>query len=635
MMDGRARPTPPEGVRSTGADEAGMTASSQPPRAVVAYVGAWMAATLAVTIVNGVLAGSQSLDLDPLLILALVVAAADLTTLRFRHSTRATSAFTLIEAAVTATILLLPGTQAVLAVAGGALLANVLRRRSVLKIGFNTSQVAMSAAAAVGIVALLPEIGPLVGRHGIGTVAIAMLGYVVVNLGALTGLLHLFGSDVRGILRNQGAFSLTAPLGGLPIGILGAELSSSRPELVVLLVVPMGAVYLAYRGVARTQELLTQLRHDHDRLDRIVAGTSDGILLLAPDGTIEVWNDALTRLTGIPGEAAVGQPVERILSGVRLGDPVTGTWRLADASADTPTLVDQAQLRHLIEGTVRTVRESHTFRFSDGEPVGDVVVITDVTREQEVADLRNDFVARVSHELRTPLTPIKGFASMLLMKGDAMGAEQRQVAVERIVERADRMARLVDDLLLVTELDPRGSNETLMGEPVALEPVDVARVAAEIAWTVGGETDREISLELPDHAHAHANAERLGQVLRHLLDNATRYSGAGTPVTIRIDTDQDRVRVAVVDQGRGIPSSEHERVFEPFIRLEDPLRMTTSGVGLGLYIARRIAREMGGDVSVASRPGAGATFTLELLAMQSADIDDSTRITPGRATGME
>ncbi len=610
--------------------------TSRPPRAVLAYVGAWLAATLAVTITNGVTAGSQALDVEPLLVLALVVAAAELTTLRFRTTTRATSAFTLIEAAVTACILLLPASQAVLAVAVGALLANVLRRRSVLKIGFNTAQIAMSSAAAVGVVALLPEFGPRVGHHGIGTVAIAMVVYVVVNLGALTGLLHLFGSDVRGVLRTQGLFSVTAPLGGLPIGILGAELSKSRPDLVVLLVMPMVAIYLAYRGVARTQELLTQLRHDHDRLERIVAGTSDGILLLGPDGTIEVWNEALTQLTGIPGEAAVGQAAERILSGVRLGDPVVGTWRLADASADTPTLVDQAQLRHLIEGTVRTVRESHTFRFSDeGEPVGDVVVITDITREQEVADLRNDFVARVSHELRTPLTPIKGFASMLLLKGEAMGAEQRQVAVERIVERADRMARLVDDLLLVTELDPRGSGEPVPGAPVQLEQVDVARVAAELAWTVGGETDREVALDLPEHAYAHANAERLGQVLRHLLDNATRYSGPGTRVGVAVTTEDDRIRVTVTDQGRGIPSSEHERIFEPFIRLEDPLRMTTSGVGLGLYIARRLVREMGGDVTVSSRPGAGATFTLELVAMSGAEIGTGPMGITGRTTGME
>ena len=605
--------------------------SGGPPKAVAAYVGAWVAATLAATAWTAMSAGSQALDMPSLLALTVVVAAGELTDLRFKYSTRATSAFTLIEAAVTACLLLLPFSQAVLAIAGGALLANLLRRRPLVKICFNTAQIALSAFAAAAFLRAIPELGPVVGRHGILSVALAMLVYVLLNLAALTGLLRLFGASVASTLRAQGAFSLTAPLGGLPMGILGAELYESRPELVVLLVVPMAAVYLAYRGVARTQELLAQLRQDHDRLDRIVAGTSDGILLLDEQGTIEVWNEALTRLTGIPGEAAVGQPVERILAGVRLGEPVTGGWRLAEAAAGTPTLVDQAQLRHLIDGTVRTIRESHTFRFEDGLPVGDVVVITDVTREQEVADLRNDFVARVSHELRTPLTPIKGFASMLLVKSEAMAPEQRHVALERIVERADRMAQLVDDLLLVTELD----RPTAGGPAAVNETVDLARLAAEAAWTIGGETDRDIDIDVPQSAPAQGDPDRIAQALRHLVDNAVRYSAPGTPIRVAVSTQEEQVRVAITDQGRGIPSSEHERVFEPFLRLEDPLRMTTSGVGLGLYIARRMAREMGGDVTLRSRPGAGSTFTLRMRAATVAPTVDEPAVQPRPAHGMD
>ncbi len=260
------------------------------------------------------------------------------------------------------------------------------------------------------------------------------------------------------------------------------------------------------------------------------------------------------------------------------------------------------------------MRESHTFRFEDGRCVGDVVVLTDVTREQEVADLKSDFVARVSHELRTPLTPIKGFASMLLKRGESMDIEQRHAALERIVERSDRMAALVDDLLMVTELgredehvDPRRS----LPEPP--RPVDVGALAEEVARTVGREAERDdIVVETAEPVTAELDGDKLAQVLRHLLDNALRYSAPGTKVTIGVRSTDDRLHVDVTDRGRGIPGSEHERVFEPFMRLEDPLRMTTSGVGVGLYIARRLAREMDGDVTLRSRPGAGSTFTLEL-----------------------
>ena len=320
--------------------------TTRPGAALRAYVGAWVAATVVVTAVNVLAVRATPVDTTRLLVLIAVVAAAELTELKFRYG-RATTSVTLVEAGVTATLLVLPGQQAVLAVAGGALLANLLRRRDPIKVAFNTAQLALSAWGAVGVTALLPDWGPVVGEHGIVTVALAMLAYVTVNSLALVGLIRVLGGDTQAMLRGQGIFSLMAPLSGLPIGILAVELAFTRPELVVLLVAPMATVYLAYQGAARTQALLGQLRHDHDRLDRIVAGTSDGILLLDADGTIEVWNEALTRLTGIPGAAAVGQPVERILAGVRLGDPVQGRWRLGEASATSPSMVEQAQLRHL------------------------------------------------------------------------------------------------------------------------------------------------------------------------------------------------------------------------------------------------------------------------------------------------
>lgn len=609
--------------------------TSRLPTTVMAYVTAWMLACAALALgpaVNTLV--SSGVDAPGLLVLMIiVVSAAEVTELHFRFSSRLTSAFTLVEAAITAALLLLVPAEAILAIGTGALLANVLRRRSLLKVAFNTAQMTLASFAASTVLEALPVIGPVVGRHGIGSLGIAMVVFALINLAGLAGLLHLLSGDIAATLRNQGWLSVAALIGGLPVGILGAELSATRPALVGLLVAPAASVYLAYRGVARTQELLAQVRGDHDRLDRIVAGTSDGILLLAADGTIEVWNDALTRLTGIPGSAAVGQPVERILHGVRLGDPVTGAWRLEDASPTTPTMVDQAQLRHLIDGTVHTVRESHTFRFEDDRCVGDVVVLTDVTREQEVADLKSDFVARVSHELRTPLTPIKGFASMLLKRGDSMDLEQRHAALERIVERSDRMAALVDDLLMVTELGRDDDRvESPPSAPEAPRRVDVVEVATEVARVVGREAVRDdIVVETTDPVTAELDDDKLSQVLRHLLDNALRYSIPGTPVSIAVRTEDDRLHVDVTDRGRGIPSSEHERVFEPFMRLEDPLRMTTSGVGVGLYIARRLAREMDGDVTVRSRPGAGSTFTIDLPASVESPMRREPSISAGGA----
>lgn len=608
-----------------------MSASTRPPTAVTAYVTAWIVASAVVMAPAAISLVSEPINVSRILTLIGIVAAAELIELHFRFSQRMTSAFTLIEAAVAAVLLLAGPAEAVLTVGAGALVANVLRRRRALKAGFNTAQVTTSTFAAAVIMTVLPPIGPVVGQGAIGTLAIAMAAYGLVNLAALTGLLRLLSVDVLGTLRNQWWLTAAQLLGGLPIGVLGAELSGHRPELVALLVAPAASVFLAYRGVARTQELLGQVRRDHDRLDRVVAGTSDGILLLGRDGTVEVFNDALTRLTGIPGAAAVGQPVERVLAGVRLGAPIAGAWLLDDARPSSPTAVDQAQVRNLVDGTVRTVRESHTFRFEDGACVGDVVVITDVTREQEVADLKSDFIARVSHELRTPLTPIKGFATMLLRRGAEMDDEQRRLALERILERSDRMTSLVDDLLSVTEL---GDHE-VVDDPASEGTVDLSALAHRVVLEAVPAPDGDrIRIDAAGAVSARGDEGRVGQVLRHLLDNAVRYSAPGTPVDVAISEADGQARVAVTDRGRGIPMTDQERVFEPFFRLEDPLRMTTSGVGVGLFIARRIAREMEGDVTVQSQHGEGSTFTLVLPLCHTASETMTAPHGPGETAHM-
>jgi signal transduction histidine kinase len=575
------------------------------------YVGAWLLTATAVTIAFVVASGG--LSGEPIgwqLALLAAVALGEAIELHFRLSGRLTAAFTLIETAVVAAIVLLPPAEAVVAVAGGAMLGNLIRGRPLMRVGFNTAQVTVSTAAAALVFQAFPEVGPAAGGGSVVAAGVAMAAYGVVNFGALIGLLRIIGDgDVARTVREQGWLMGAALLGDVPVGLLGAELALTRPELLPLLLAPVAAVYLAQRGVARTQELLAQTRSDHERLDRVVAGTSDGILLLGEDGTIEVWNDALVRLTGIPASRAMGQYVARVLTGVRLDQPIGERWLLDTADPGNPSQVVEARLQHLVDSDVRVVRESHTFRFDErGRCVGDVVVFTDVTREHELAEMKSDFVARVSHELRTPLTPIKGFAGMLLKRGADMSEDQRELALERIVERTDRMAALVEDLLLVTQL---GSDPAELVTPRRCEiRTVVEHTAARFRSDHGG---RSIFVSAPGtDVIAMADPERTEQALGHLIDNALRYSDPDTPVEIDLRLDGDDVVIAVTDHGPGIALAQQEVVFDAFHRLEDPLRMTTSGVGVGLFIARRLARAMHGEVTLASRLGAGSTFALRL-----------------------
>jgi signal transduction histidine kinase len=220
-------------------------------------------------------------------------------------------------------------------------------------------------------------------------------------------------------------------------------------------------------------------------------------------------------------------------------------------------------------------------------------------------------VATVSHELRTPITPIKGYAELLQARGARMTEEKRQDMLRIIAERAEHLARLVEDLLLASRISSERGGSAVPG--LRRECTDLAEAARRAAADWLRRPDSRLELELPDRPlEVDADPLRLVQVLDNLLSNAHKYSPADRPVRLRVWRDGGWAKAAVVDRGRGIPREELDRIFEKFHRVEDPMTMTTGGTGLGLYIARELTRAMGGEIEAASAPRRGSTFTLRL-----------------------
>ncbi|MEX2628185.1 MAG: ATP-binding protein [Ilumatobacteraceae bacterium] len=240
------------------------------------------------------------------------------------------------------------------------------------------------------------------------------------------------------------------------------------------------------------------------------------------------------------------------------------------------------------------------------------MVIRDVSKQRELERLRGDFVARVSHELRTPLTPIRGFASVLLRKGDQLDAAGRQEALERIVERSDHLAGVVEDLLLVTRLGQHELTDLVHPVPTDLEPL----LDKTVASFVEREPGRTIAFSaVPGTGEALADPERTRQVVSALLDNACRYSPDDAPIEVTLEQSGDDICVRVLDSGPGIPREFRQSIFEQFHRLEDPLTMRTGGVGLGLFIGRRLTQAMHGTLDLEDVPGAtGSCFVIRLPA---------------------
>jgi signal transduction histidine kinase len=225
---------------------------------------------------------------------------------------------------------------------------------------------------------------------------------------------------------------------------------------------------------------------------------------------------------------------------------------------------------------------------------------------------RRRFLADVSHELRTPLTVIRGEAEVALRGADKPAADYRH-ALSRVAEEAAHTARLVDDLLFVARSEAGEARSARL--PVALDEVVQGALAA--ARTLAAPHGiRIIFLGAPRRVVVQGDADRMRQLVLILLDNAVRYSDPGSEVTVELQTPPGITRLVVADAGIGIAPEELERVFERFHRGAAAAARDDVGSGLGLPLARAIARAHGGEVRLENRPGKGTVALVELPAAQ-------------------
>ncbi|HUH15845.1 MAG TPA: PAS domain-containing protein [Gaiellaceae bacterium] len=312
----------------------------------------------------------------------------------------------------------------------------------------------------------------------------------------------------------------------------------------------------------------------------------DGVFLVGDDGLIRLWNPAAARITGIAEADAVGRPAAQALRGWPLGHAGRPqTFPLEGREPEQWLSISAAEFPH---GTV------YAFR--------------DLTEERAVEQLKSDFVSTVSHELRTPLAAIYGAAMTLRREDVTLGSEQQEGMLEVIAGESERLARIVNDVLLASRLDSGAAT-------MSIGSADAGAIARGVLAAAEAHLpeDVELALAAPEPApRVAADPDALRQVLVNLVENAVKYSPGGGRVELELAPLDGRVRFAVRDRGLGIPASEHERIFEKFFRLDPNLSRGVGGTGLGLYISRELVHRMGGRIRVESAPGRGSTFSFEL-----------------------
>jgi PAS domain S-box-containing protein len=370
-------------------------------------------------------------------------------------------------------------------------------------------------------------------------------------------------------------------VGGRPYGALYAlysrrSLSHVELELLELLA---GHAGVALTNAMAFEEVDRQRAHERAVID----GSADGIAVLDEAGNVKQWNPAAHQITGTPASEVMGAPPP---------------FPLPEPGA--------RQTHKLPSG--RWIDVLCTELGESGEKVVD---FRDVTAAKELEEAKDLFLATTSHELRTPITVVQGFASTLASRWEQLSDADRRSAVKTIAERAGSLGRLVEQLLL-------GARAGADALPVNNGPFDLAGLLRAAVVSFGPLSDKhEIVAEVPaDLPLAHGDSMATDIIVGQLLENAFKYSPSGGTVTVRARAAGEMIEVDVADEGIGIAPGDHERIFERFVQGETGDRRRFGGVGIGLYIVRRLAVAQQGTVQAQTRPEGG---TVMRLTLRSAD----------------
>jgi PAS domain S-box-containing protein len=342
------------------------------------------------------------------------------------------------------------------------------------------------------------------------------------------------------------------------------------------------------------------------RLSEIVSHTSDGVFTIDTDGRITTWNPAMHALVGYTEAEAIGRRCEELLGlgliTVLAEDDDGGNGRAGGTTATTKA------------GATKELRlRTSTIRDDEGSPPARIVVVRDAGEEMKAEQIKRDFVSMISHELRSPLTPLRGFLASLVEGTVDDSPDKRQEYYRIMLRQAQRLERVVNDMLDVSLIEAGGLVVDL--QPVPLDHV-LSRLLKEFREQ---HPDRPVVLsDLDTPAIVFADPFRVEQVVLNLLSNADKYTPTGLPIDVSTAIDEGSVTISVSDLGEGIAPEHREMIFDRFYRVQDGPTSRRPGTGLGLYIARTLVEAMSGRIWVDSEVGAGTTFSFSL---QRVDVD--------------
>lgn len=352
---------------------------------------------------------------------------------------------------------------------------------------------------------------------------------------------------------------------------------------------------------SQLNERISTIIQQKNQQDAVFSSMEEGVIAVDVSKRIIKMNNAAANLLGVKKEEVKGLKIKDITGKTALHQFIKKTFESNQPVEEYMTLNYKEDL--FLQARSKVLRNTN------GENIGAVIVLNNLTHLRKLENIRKDFVANVSHELRTPITSIKGFVETLL-DGELENKEETKHFLEIIKKHADRLNLIIDDLLSLSKIEQGSETADIATEECMLQ--NVLKSAIELCQTKADNKNIKIELKTDENIITTINASLVEQALVNLIDNAIKYSNNDDKLCIEATENSNKIILSVQDFGCGIPEPHIQRLFERFYRVDKARSRSVGGTGLGLAIVKHIAQAHKGFVTVESKLNEGSTFSIHL-----------------------
>ena len=347
-------------------------------------------------------------------------------------------------------------------------------------------------------------------------------------------------------------------------------------------------IYLLQR---REREALLELRSIIDKAQESTAALEIAVIMINNKSGLEWWNPAATKLLGLQSPQDKNQAVTNLIR-----EPVFVEY-FNKANFSRP-------LKLNAPGDSSMMLEFQITSFGEGERL---MLVRDITQLHKLEMMRKDFVGNVSHELRTPITVITGYLETMLDDRDNLPARWIR-PIEQMAQQSHRMENIIKDLLTLSQLETRATSR----DQSSIQLLSLLREIKNDAEQVFNEKNQKITLNCADSIQIRGNLNELYSAVSNLVLNAAKYTQAGGAISLDVTSDNNGLKISVIDNGPGISAQHIPRLTERFYRVDESRSADTGGTGLGLAIVKHVLARHGGKLEIRSEPGKGSEFICHL-----------------------